>query len=514
MNPFAARGVLGANPKSRLRNSDSLLRLLFLASSASRPARAPTLQTNTMSNKPAMSASTTDPHAALKRDNAQYLWHPMAHPRAMKAQRPDIIARGQGCWVWDVDGHKLLDGVAGLWSSNLGHSRREVRDAIVAQLDELPFFNTFRGTTHPRAIELSRALVELMQPEGVSAVMFSNGGSDAVECALKLARQFHKLRGQKDRHKFIALRQGYHGVHFGGMSVNGNTNFRRAYEPLLPGCFHIDSPWLYRNAYTHDEAELGRIVAAQLEREIVFQGPDTVAAFIAEPIQGAGGVIVPPPNFWPLVREVCNKHGVLLIADEVVTGFGRSGQMFGTQLWNVKADLWCLAKGISSGYVPLGATAVAARVAEAFEADETGSAQIAHGTTYSAHPVAAAAALATLRILVEEDIPVQVRRTSPAFQQRLRGLVDRYDFVGDVRGHGLMLAIEMVANPATRETLPRGSELPAQVARAAYERGLMVRVSGANLILSPPLVISEAELDFLCGTLERAFADVAARRVR
>ena len=446
----------------------------------------------------------------LERDNAQYLWHPMAHPRQMKAQRPDIIARGEGCWVWDIHGHKLLDGVAGLWSSNLGHSRREVRDAIVAQLDELPFFNTFRGTTHPRAIELSAALVDLMRPDGVAAVMFSNGGSDAVEGALKLARQFHKLRGQKDRHKFIALRQGYHGVHFGGMSVNGNTNFRRAYEPLLPGCFHIDSPWLYRNAYTQDEAELGRIVAAQLEREIVFQGPDTVAAFIAEPIQGAGGVIVPPANFWPLVREVCDRHGVLLIADEVVTGFGRSGALFGTRLWNVKADLWCLAKGISSGYVPLGATAVSETVAQVFDADESGAGQITHGYTYSAHPVAAAAALATLKILVEEDIPAHVAQVSGLFQQRLRGLVQSHGFVGDVRGHGLMLAVEMVADQGTKATLPKGSELPARVARAAYRRGLMVRVSGPNLILSPPLVINEAELEFLCGALEAAFDEVAA----
>ena len=448
----------------------------------------------------------------LKHDNALFQWHPMAHPRAMKAERPDIIAKGEGCWVWDVDGHKMLDGVAGLWSSNLGHSRREVRDAIVAQLDELPFFNTFRGTTHPRAIELSSALVQLMKPEDVAAVLFSNGGSDAVEGALKLARQFHKLRGQKDRHKFIALRQGYHGVHFGGMSVNGNTNFRRAYEPLLPGCFHIDSPWLYRNAYTQDEAELGRIVAAQLEREIVFQGPDTVAAFIAEPIQGAGGVIVPPANFWPLVREVCDRHGVLLIADEVVTGFGRGGAMFGTRLWNVKADLWCLAKGISSGYVPLGATAVSARVAKTFDDDESGAAQIAHGYTYSAHPVAAAAAIATLKILQDEDIPGHVARVSVPFQQRLRGLVQRHAFVGDVRGHGLMLGVEMVTNQGTRTTLPKGSALPGQVARAAYRRGLMVRVSGPNLILSPPLVISEDELGFLCDTLEAAFDEVAAAR--
>ncbi len=451
----------------------------------------------------------------LKADNAQYLWHPMAHPAAMKKSRPDIIARGEGCWVWDVDGHKLLDGVAGLWSSNLGHSCREVRDAIVAQLDELPFFNTFRGTTHPRAIELSRALVDLMKPDGVAAVMFSNGGSDAVEGALKLARQYHKLRGEKDRTKFIALRQGYHGVHFGGMSVNGNTNFRRPYEPLLPGCFHIDSPWLYRNPWTRDtgpeaEAELGRQTAAALEREIVFQGPDTVAAFIAEPIQGAGGVIVPPANFWPLVREVCDRHGVLLIADEVVTGFGRAGTLFGTRLWGVNADLWCLAKGISSGYVPLGATAVGQKVAQIFDADVSGAGQIAHGYTYSAHPVAAAAALATLKLLVERDVPGHVSRVSGPFQSRLRGLTQRHACVGDVRGHGLMLGIEMVADPLTRAPLPRSSDLPARVARAAYRRGLMVRVSGANLILSPPLVISEAELEFLCETLEAAFDEAVA----
>ena len=452
----------------------------------------------------------------LKRDNALYLWHPMAHPKAMKAEgsRPDIIARGEGCWVWDIDGHKLLDGVAGLWSSNLGHSCKPVRDAIVAQLDELPFFNTFRGTTHPRAIEASRALVELMRPDGVAAVLFSNGGSDAVEGALKLARQYHKLRGHKDRSKFIALRQGYHGVHFGGMSVNGNSNFRRAYEPLLPGVFHIDSPWLYRNAYTQDPEELGRLIAGQLEREIVFQGPDTVAAFIAEPIQGAGGVIVPPANFWPLVREVCSRHGVLLIADEVVTGFGRTGHLFGTRLWGVQADLWCLAKGISSGYIPLGATAISQAVADVFDADATGAGQVAHGYTYSAHPVAAAAALATMKLLVEQDIPGHVARVAPAFQQRLRGLKQRHAFVGDVRGHGLMLGIEMVADPATKAPLPKTSELPARVARAAYRRGLMVRVSGANLILSPPLVISEAELDYLCTALEGAFDDAASEPVK
>jgi len=446
----------------------------------------------------------------LKQDNAEYLWHPMAHPAAMKKSRPDIVARGEGCWIWDVDGHKMLDGVGGLWSSNLGHSATAVRDAIVAQLDELPFYNVFRGTTHVKAIELSARLVKLMQPEDVSAVLFSNGGSDAVEGALKIARQYWKLKGQGDRYKFISLRQGYHGVHFGGMSVNGNTNFRRGYEPLLPGCFHIDTPWLYRNPYTDDPMELGEICAELLEREIVFQGPDTVAAFIAEPVQGAGGVIVPPPNYWPLVRKICDKYGVLLIADEVVTGFGRTGELFGTRLWGVNADMWCLAKGISSGYVPLGATAIGRKVAKVFEQDTTSLGAVSHGYTYSAHPVAAAAALATLDQIEALDVPGNAARVGAIMQERLRKLEQTCSFVGNVRGVGLMLGIEMVEDKAARTPMPRSSDIPARVAKEAYRRGLMVRISGANLILSPPLVISQAEIDYLCDTLEAAFAAVEA----
>jgi putrescine---pyruvate transaminase len=199
-----------------------------------------------------------------------------------------------------------------------------------------------------------------------------------VQTPLKIARQHWKLKRQGDRTKFISLRQGYHGVHFGGASVNGNTNFRRAYEPLLPGCFHIDTPWLYRNPYTQDPEELAQMCANLLEREIVFQGADTVAAFIAEPIQGAGGMIVPPASYWPLTRKVCDKYGVLLIADEVITGFGRTSEMFGTRLWGVQADLWCLAKGISSGYVPLGATAIDEQVARAFNDDTTGLGAVVH----------------------------------------------------------------------------------------------------------------------------------------
>jgi len=448
-----------------------------------------------------------DPQA-LKAANARHLWHPMAHPQAMRDQPPDIIVRGEGSWIWDVDGHRLVDGVGGLWSANLGFGRREIRDAIVEQLDELAFYNIFRGTTHPRAIELAERLVTLMADDGVAAVVFGNGGSDAVEGALKIARQYWKCRGQRDRTKFIALRQGYHGVHFGGMSVNGNTAFRRAYEPLLPGCFHVDTPWLYRNPYSEDPEELARICAELLEREIVFQGPDTVAAFIAEPVQGAGGVIVPPASYWPRVRAVCDKYEVLLIADEVVTGFGRTGAMFGTRMWGVKADLWCLAKGISSGYVPLGATAVSTRVADAVAAGDATFGSISHGYTYSAHPVAAAAALATLDILQREDIVGAAAREGAYLNQRLREIGTRHRLVGDVRGIGLMACLELVVDRATKAPLPRGAKEVTQVAREAYRRGAMLRTSGANIILSPALTIERAQTDLLCDAIDAALTVV------
>jgi len=446
----------------------------------------------------------------LKGANARHLWHPMAHPKAMLDTPPDIIARGEGVWVWDIDGHRMLDGVGGLWSANLGHSNRRLRDAIVAQLDELPFYNTFRGTTHPRAIELSEELARMMTPEKVGAVMFGSGGSDAVEAALKLARQYWKVLGQSDRTKFISLRQGYHGVHFGGMSVNGNTNFRRAYEPLLPGCFHVDTPWLYRNPYTDDPLELGRICAELLEREIIFQGPDTVAAFIAEPVQGAGGVIVPPQNYWPAVRQICDRHGVLLIADEVVTGFGRTGHMFGTRMWGVNADIWCLAKGLSSGYIPIGATAIGQRIVDAFLGAPAGIGAVTHGYTYSAHPVAAAAALESLKLVEELDLPANAARVGAHLQARLGDFVSRHAHVGDVRGVGLMACIEMVESKQGRKPLARGNDLPQRVARATYRRGAMVRVSGPNIILSPPLIITREEVDVLVDALDAAFAEVEA----
>lgn len=432
-------------------------------------------------------------------------WHPMLHPNEMKQRQPIRIVRGEGCHVFDDQGRKLVDGVAGLWNVNVGHNRPEIKQAIVEQLDELEYFQLFDGISHPRAEELSATLIDMLKQEDMARVSFSSGGSDAVETALKLARQYWRVSGQPDRTKFISLKQGYHGVHFGGASVNGNTVFRRSYEPLLPGCFHVETPWLYRNPFTEDPEELAQICAQMLEREILFQSPDTVAAFIAEPIQGAGGVIVPPASYWPLIRAVCDKYGVLLIADEIVTGFGRSGSMFGSRLWGVKPDIMCLAKGISSGYVPLGATVVNQRVADAFAKNQDFGGVIMHGYTYAGHPVACAAAIANLKIVREENLPAQAAAQGEYLLARLKPFADKYAAVGEVRGKGLMIALDLVQDKHSREPIDPMGGYANKVAEIARENGVLVRPVGTKIILSPPLVIGQAECDAIVSALAAGF---------
>lgn len=438
-------------------------------------------------------------------DQARF-WHPMLHPNEMQRREPIRIVRGDGCYVYDDKGHQLVDGVAGLWNVNVGHNRAEIKQAIVNQLDELEYFQLFDGISHPRAEELSATIIDMLKPEGMARVAFSSGGSDAVETALKLARQYWRVKGQPDRTKFISLKQGYHGTHFGGASVNGNTVFRRNYEPMLPGCFHVETPWTYRNPFTEDPQALAEICAQMLEREILFQSPDTVAAFIAEPIQGAGGVIVPPATYWPLIRQVCDKYGVLLIADEIVTGFGRSGSMFGSRLWGVAPDIMCLAKGISSGYVPLGATVVNQRVADAFAANADFGGAIMHGYTYSGHPVACAAAIANLKIVRDENLPGNAAAQGEYLLAKLKPFVDKYAAVGEVRGKGLMVALDLVVDKATREPVDPMGGYANRVAEIARENGVLVRPVGTKIILSPPLVIQQPQLDAIVSALDAGFA--------
>ncbi|MCY4310324.1 MAG: aminotransferase class III-fold pyridoxal phosphate-dependent enzyme [Rhodospirillaceae bacterium] len=441
----------------------------------------------------------------LKENNAKQVWHPMAHPNEMEAIPPRIIVSGEGVRITDLEGTTVVDAVAGLWNVNLGYSCEPIKQAVASQLARLPYYAGFRGTTHPGIIELGYRLTEILKPEDMRRSMFTSGGSDSVESALRIARQYWKVRGKPDRTKFLSLKKGYHGTHFGGASVNGNSNFRRAYEPLMQGCFHVPAPFAYRNPFDETNPErLAELCLAALEDEIRFQDPETIAAFIAEPVQGAGGVIVPPPTYWPKLREVLDSYDILLIADEVVTAFGRTGNWFGSRGWGVKPDMICIAKAITSGYFPLGACVVNARIEEAFKSSNDMLGTIFHGYTYAGHPVGCAAALACMDETFRLDLPGNSRVEGDYLLTCLRTLEARHETVGSVRGKGLMLALEIVSD--REEKTPAGPQYVSELAKLGYENGALVRVAGNIMILSPPLVITRADSDAIVGAIDAALS--------
>ncbi|MFH1796997.1 MAG: aminotransferase class III-fold pyridoxal phosphate-dependent enzyme [Pseudomonadota bacterium] len=441
----------------------------------------------------------------LAENNARQIWHPMAHPAEMRENPPRIIMKGNGAYVTDLEGRTVLDAVGGLWNVNLGYNCDPIKRAIATQLDTLPYYSGFRGTSTGPSIELAWELTQFFAPEGMVRAFFTSGGSDSVETALRLARQYWKIRGQGDRVKFLALKKGYHGTHFGGASVNGNANFRRNYEPLLPGVFHIPAPYAYRNPFDETNPEkLAKLCARALEDEIAFQGGDTIAAFIMEPVLGAGGVIVPHESFMPMVREICDRHEILLIADEVVTGFGRTGAWSGSRLHDVKPDMMTIAKAITSGYFPLGATMIGEQVTEVFETDKTSFGSIGHGYTYSGHPVGCAAGIAALaetrRLKVHENASARGLELADALEDLKR----RHSIVGDIRYKGLMGAVELVSERDTKKAADKG--VMKRVSDAAYEAGVMLRVSGSNIILSPPLILSSDQVRVIAEALDTGLA--------
>ena len=441
----------------------------------------------------------------LKENNARHLWHPMGHPGAAQAEGPKIIRKAEGVRITDIDGHETVDAVGGLWCVNLGYSNDKVKEAIARQLQELPYYSAFAGTSNPPAIEASWMVREFFAEDGMARVFFTSGGSDSVDTCLRLARQYHKLRGEPGRTKFLSLKKGYHGTHWGGASVNGNNRFRINYEPLLPGCFHLPSPYTYRNPFDEtDPAKLAERIAAIAEDEIAFQGPGTIAAFIMEPIQGAGGVIVPHETLMPLMREICDRHGILMISDEVITGFGRTGDWSGARHWGVKPDMMSTAKGITSGYFPVGAALVNEKVAEVFEtADAEGA--IFHGYTYSAHPVGAAAVVACLEETLRLDTRANAGPRGTQLFEGVKRLAEKHDVIGDVRGgHGLMTAIEVVSDRAAKT--PMDAATMKRVHEATYEAGAMVRLGMHNILMSPPLTITEAEVDRILAALDKGFS--------
>jgi len=441
----------------------------------------------------------------------RHVVYPFANANFLLENPPICIEGGEDVYVVDSRGRRFLDGQAGLWNVNAGHNRREIKSAIVEQLDRLSFYSTFGNTTNGPSVELAAELCRLAAPEGMVRAFFSSGGSEANEAAIKLAKQYWRLAGEPLRTKIISLRGAYHGVTLGALSAGGVNVYKEQFTPLLPGFTQIETPHLYRNPFTADPEELGRLCAELLEREIIYQGPGSVAAFMAEPVQGAGGVIVPPKNFWPLIREVCDRHGVLLIADEVVTGFGRVGSLFGSRAWGVKPDIMVFAKGINSGYVPLGATLINARVAAAFLSDDNAQftpRAFMHGNTYAGHPLACAAALANLRIIERENLPANAGRVGAYLLDRLKDIQRRHPNMGDVRGKGLMIGIELVADPQTRRPFDLSENFGARIWDRCIEQGVLIRNLADIFIISPPLTFTTEHADRVVDAFDAAISAV------
>lgn len=433
----------------------------------------------------------------LARLDRESLWHPLLQHRGSAA--PRCIERGAGSYVYDTDGKRWLDGVSGLWCVNVGHGRSELADVARDQMAKLAY--TPLTLSHEPAIRLAAKLVEKLGYP--SKVYFSNSGSEANENAFKIARQYHAQRGAPGRTKFISRYRGYHGTTLGGLSATGQAERRLGYEPLVPGFVFTEAPDIYRG---------GPDAAEALENTILREGAESVAAFIMEPIIAGGGVVLPPEDYLPRVREICSRHGVLLIVDEVVTGFCRTGTFFAHTRAGVQPDILTLAKGIASGYMPLGATIATDEVFSAFEGEAGDLSHFRSVNTFGGHPVATAVALRNIEILEREDLAARAESAGRHLLERLSGVAGHPN-VGDVRGRGLLIGIEIVDDRATKQ--PASPATLAAIAQACGERGVIVGKTtngtpgmGNVLILAPPLTLSEAEADELVAAVEHGIHKV------
>ncbi len=423
------------------------------------------------------------------------LWMPFTANRRFK-QQPRMISGASGMYFTADNGDRLLDGLAGLWCVNAGHDCKPIVEAIRAQAGTLDFCSIF-SVGHPKAFELASRLA-LLAPDGIDRVFFSNSGSEAVDTALKIALAYHRARGDGGRQRLVGRERSYHGVGFGGLSVAGVGAHRKQFGLLLPGALHL--PMTYdkgRNAFSRGEPEHGAELADALERLVGVHDASTIAAVIVEPVSGAPGVIPPPQGYLRRLRELCTKHGILLIFDEVITGFGRLGTNFASHYFGVTPDIICSAKALTNGSVPMGATLVARHVHDALMTGPEGSPELMHGYTYSGHPLACAAALATLDVYRDEGLFERSAAMAPLWQEAIHGLKGLPQVV-DIRNLGLLGAIEIAS--AAGEPGGRAQA----VFQHCYERGVLVRASGDNIVLSPPLIISQDEIAILFGAVAAA----------
>ena len=429
-----------------------------------------------------------DANAALILRDQQHLIHPLHSPSTHANGR--VWVRGEGAELIDANGDRCIDGLSGLWNNTAGHGCRALADAAAAQMAELPYASGYAGSTNPRAIELAERLAAVTYPD-VNRFYFTSGGGESSESNFKTARYYWKLKGKPHKTKVISRQWGYHGVTLAAMSATGISAYWPMFEPRVPGFVHIPSPYPYRYEAPAGVSQ-GIAAANELERAILREGPDTVAMFIAEPVQGAGGVIVPQDDYFPRIREICDEYDVLLVSDEVITGFGRTGRMFGLEHWGVKPDMIQFAKAITSGYFPLGGIGVSDEIADAMDAADT---PWMHAYTYSAHPVGCAVGVAMLDLIERDGYPAMAAHKGRRLLVHLKDALGGHPHVGDVRGLGLMCAVEFVRDRATGEEFDAADKVGPRIHQATLDRGMFSRVRGDVYCLAPPITISEAQLD-------------------
>ncbi|ETX15751.1 aminotransferase [Roseivivax halodurans JCM 10272] len=437
----------------------------------------------------------TAPTAELQALDAAHHLHPFTHAAGLKDKGARIITRADGVWLQDSEGHRILDAMAGLWCVNVGYGRRELVEAAAAQMAELPFYNTFFQTSHVPAIRLAERLAGLA-PEHLNHVFFAGSGSEANDTNIRLVRTYWEMKGAPQKKAIISRWNAYHGSSVGSGSLGGMKGMHAQGGMPIPDIHHIDQPDWWSEGGDLTPEEFGRERARQLEEKILELGEDNVAAFIAEPVQGAGGVIVPPDSYWPEVNRILDKYDILLIADEVICGFGRTGNWFGSETMGIRPDIMTIAKGLSSGYQPIGGSIVSDEIAEVIGGDEFN-----HGYTYSGHPVACAVALENLRILDEEGIVTRVREeTAPYLKKKFESLAD-HPLVGEAKIVGMMGSIALTPDKASRAKFEDGGALGYLTRERCFANDLVMRHVGDRMIVSPPLVISTDEIDLL---IERA----------
>ena len=418
-----------------------------------------------------------------------------------------VIVRGKGVFVWDVRGKQYLDGSSAIWNVNLGYGQTEVAEAVRDQLEKLSFHLGLLNISTPAAIELAAKLASLA-PKGLNRILFSSGGSESNESVIRLSRLYFNLKGYKNKVTAIARNRGYHGSSTGAASLTGIEHFHEHFEPMMPRVRHIDPPYCYRCPWKKDYPSCGVVCADELEKAILEEGPDNVAFFIAEPVMGAGGVIPAPPEYFPRIRQICDRYDVLMVIDEVITGTGRMGKMWGIEHWGVIPDIISTAKGISSGYLPLGAVIVHEKIYQTL-LDSSKGAVMWHGYTNTGNPACCAAGLKVLEIIERDGLIENAAKMGKRLHEGLRKFHSS-PIVGDIRGIGLMAAVELVRNKETREAFPEEAGVGAQFKRAAFDGGLLIRAIGDNICMSPPLTISASEIDLMLDRLGNALAKTEA----